>query len=157
MSVELAFYRGAGRLDDRLVRWATRSEFSHVELVWERAGGSTGNAISASGRDGGVRAKAIEFHPDRWSFVELLPWAPLRGLRPAAEALIGAPYDYAGILLTFAVPIRRHTIGAYTCSEFCAELLGLEEPHLYSPGDLWRVARALNGAFEGGAMGTATC
>ena len=61
----LAFYQGSGRPDDRLIRFATNSHFSHVELVHANEGQSSpptlAEAISASGRDGGVRQKKINF------------------------------------------------------------------------------------------------
>ena len=78
--VTLAFYKGTGRFDDRVIRWVTRSAFSHVEMlahppVWSGNGAWIGEAWSSSGRDGGVRGKQITFHVDRWAFIAV-PWAP---------------------------------------------------------------------------------
>ena len=49
-AVRLAFYKGEGDWVDKLVRWWTKSQYSHVEVV--------GNMwVSSSPRDGGVNAK----------------------------------------------------------------------------------------------------
>ena len=45
--IRLAFYKGKGDWVDKLVRWWTKSQYSHVEVV-------VGNTwISSSPRDGG--------------------------------------------------------------------------------------------------------
>lgn len=155
MNLALAFYRGRGRLDDRVIRAVTRSPFSHVELtLWPGCWPSVGvtqPAVSASGRDGGVRCKRIAFAPARWKLVPLRPWAP-EDASARAEAEIGAGYDFGGILLTFAVPLRRQHPDRWFCSELCAHALGLPDPHTYAPGDLYHWVRALNAAWRKGRM-----
>ena len=49
MSVQLALYKGRGTLFNALIRWWTRSPYSHCELV------INGTCYSSSIRDGGVR------------------------------------------------------------------------------------------------------
>ena len=70
--MKAAFYRGTrpgiAGIYNRLVRWWTRSEFSHVELVL-----STGRAWSASFADGGVRNKLIDFDTANWILIDLPP------------------------------------------------------------------------------------
>jgi len=158
MTLALAFYRGRGRLDDRVIRAVTRSPFSHVELTVCPGRGPADvaqPALSASGRDGGVRRKTIAFAPDRWELLPLLPWVPADPWAPSnpwtrAAAEIGAAYDYRGILLTFAVPLRRQHPDRWFCSELCAHALGLPDPHTYAPGDLYHWVRALNAAWRRG-------
>lgn len=152
MTLALAFYRGRGRLADRVIRAITRSPYSHVELTaWPGAWpvDITQPALSASGRDGGVRREAITFAPDRWDMLPLLPWVPADAWPRAAEH-IGAGYDWGGILMTFAVPLRRQNPGRWFCSELCAHALGLPDPHTYAPGDLYHWVRALNAAWRRG-------
>tara|TARA_R110001606_G_scaffold390081_1_gene556778 strand:- start:62 stop:238 length:177 start_codon:yes stop_codon:yes gene_type:complete len=57
--IALAFYKGHGQLLDRVIRWVTRSSFSHVEILRAvpamSVDGAQSRAWSSSGRDGGVR------------------------------------------------------------------------------------------------------
>jgi len=146
--LKLAFYKGAGRLDDRIIRAVTRSQFSHVELVRSYAWPDC-HSISASGRDGGVRIKGIRFDPKRWHVVHLLDWVP-QDAWTRAEAHLGAAYDYRGILLSQALPLRRHAADKWFCSELCGEALGLRNPHRLAPGDLHSVVLDMNAAFMRG-------
>lgn len=146
--LSLAFYRGAGRIDDRIIRAATRSEFSHVELV-RNHGQPDCLSISASGRDGGVRIKKIAFDPDRWKVVKVLGWVPDTAWGRAAMH-IGEAYDYRGILMSHALPLRRHDPSRWFCSELCAHALGIKQPHRLAPGDLLGAVTDLNRAYQRG-------
>ncbi|MDJ0824258.1 MAG: hypothetical protein QNJ16_02025 [Rhodobacter sp.] len=144
----LAFYKGPGRPDDRLIRFATRSIYSHVELLWlalDQVTAEGALAISSSGRDGGVRTKRITFAPDRWD-VLAAPWAP-DDAWDTAEAELDRRYDYIGILLSQIVRLQRHARTRWFCSELCAAALGFEMPQSYSPGDLARTVVQMNRAF----------
>ena len=51
MSVALALYKGKGELANSLIRWKSKSIYSHCELVVD------GWMYSSTVRDGGVRCK----------------------------------------------------------------------------------------------------
>ena len=141
--LQIAFYKGVGRWDDRLIRIATQSPFSHVELL-------RGNTmLSASIRDGGVRLKKVELNSDHWTLLPLEGWERGDAWERAVEE-IGRPYDLTGILLTFTVPLRRHRRRSWFCSELCAHALGLGEPHTLAPGDLFRRVLEMNQSFLAG-------
>ncbi len=153
MKQYLAFYRGKGRWDDHIVRAATRSQFSHVELVLPDPGFNPdkdvciGQILSASGRDGGVREKTVCFAKENWTFKEVSDWAhPYAYAR--AQRHIGAPYDWVGIAFNFVIPIRRQNSHAWFCSELCGWALGLSEAWTLSPGDLSLRIDELNEASE---------
>lgn len=134
-----AFGRLLGRLQFRVIRASTRSIYTHCELV--RSDGRPDPAvptasISASGRDGGVREKAIAFDADRWDFVGV-PWAPHDAWDRAARHL-GKPYDYKAMWLSHLFAFNRDDPGAWFCSELCAYALRLKMPHALSPGALYR-------------------
>lgn len=150
MALALAFYRGQGRVTDRVIRAATRSVYSHVELTTS-APERRRLSISSSGRDGGVRLKEIEFNPERWTFIGLRPWYAPDAWARAAEH-IGKPYDWTAIALTWAVPLRRQSTRAWFCSELCASALGMRAPELLSPRDLYDRARDMNAAWAAGRM-----
>jgi len=141
-----ALYHGAGRWDDRLVRFRTGSIYSHVELLQGDDGYGGRRAISSSGRDGGVRIKHIDFHPDRWDMVRLEGWCRPDAWERACRHL-GAPYDWSGILGTFGLPIWRQSREAWWCSELLAYAVGLSHPWVQSPGTLSSQAHDLNHAF----------
>ena len=68
-----AFYKAPGTWRDRLIRLATRSQYSHVEFVlrrYEHQGQDRMFCVSASKRDGHrVRKASIPIQPDHWDFV----------------------------------------------------------------------------------------
>ena len=131
--MKAAFYRGTrpglAGIYNRLVRWWTQSEFSHVELVL-----STGRAWSASFADGGVRNKLIDFDTNNWVLIDLPP-----ELEQSAEAWFkahrGAKYDLLGNLQFVLAPIP-HTEGRWFCSEAVAAALGIPDPWRYAPGTM---------------------
>lgn len=133
----LAFYKGRGRFADRAVRLFTRGPYSHVELVRHKpkAWGKF-FALSASGRDGGVREKQIQYDPEKWDFVAI-PWVA-QSSYDRGKDLIGARYDYLGILLSQLFKLQSHDRDKWFCSEFCAHAMGLDHPQTYSPVGLWR-------------------
>lgn len=156
----LAFYKGTGRWDDRLIRFFTRSAYSHVELLL--AGDHDHQkrpvaAISASGRDGGVRRKEIDFRSGRWDVVPVLGWAHDDAWNFAFSKL-GDGYDWLAIALTFVLPLRLQSKNRWFCSELCAHAVGLTGQGV-APGDLLDRVKDMNAAFgigcESQASGTA--
>lgn len=128
-----AFYKGTrpgvAGFYNRLVRWWTRSPYSHVELIV-----SSGRSWSASFEDSGVRSKPIDFDPSHWDFVEL----PAE-LEASAEAWFkahrGGKYDILGNVRFVIGPIRDGK-KRWFCSEAVAAALGLPNPWRYDPGTL---------------------
>ncbi|MGB3407674.1 MAG: hypothetical protein WBA67_09280 [Jannaschia sp.] len=142
MRYYVAFYRGHGTLADRIVRYATRSPFSHCELIRTSITprrGDTVRCISASGRDNGVRIKDITLEDGKWD-IYAVPWAPLDAW-DRAEAQLGQPYELWAMILSQLLNFRRHSRGKWFCSELVAHALGLNMPHAKSPGDLLRDIR----------------
>ena len=132
MTLRAAFYKGthAGLpgVYNRLVRWWTRSSYSHVELILPFA------AASSSAMDGGVRFKKIDFDPALWDFVEL----PL-DLATGAEAWFnkhyGQGYDYLGNV-HFVLSAVGDDKRKWFCSESVAAALGMPNPERFDPGTL---------------------
>ncbi|WP_298429397.1 hypothetical protein [uncultured Jannaschia sp.] len=135
----VAFYRGRGTLADKIVRAATRSPFSHCEMIRQDtrpARGDTVTCLSASARDGGVRIKEITLEDGKWD-IYAVPWArPDAWDRALAEE--GRPYELWSMVLSQLFNFRRHSRDRWYCSELIAYALGLSMPHAKSPGDLMR-------------------
>jgi hypothetical protein len=131
--VRAALYKGTHPglpgVYNRLVRWWTRSTYSHVELIF-----IDGMAASASYMDGGVRFKRIDFDPALWDFIDLPDH-----LEPAARAWFtthaGQPYDLLGNVHFVISPVGDDK-RKWFCSEACAAALGFPEPGRYDPGTL---------------------
>ena len=73
----IAFYCGHGNWADKIVRFVTRSSFSHCELFRSQVRprpGETVTCLGASWRDGGVRLKDIALDPEKWRICEVA-WA----------------------------------------------------------------------------------
>lgn len=136
----IAFHGGKGRAMDVVIAWATRSPYSHCELL--RAArmpepGETHRCIGASLMDGGVRIREIVFDEGKWHFLHV-PWAPDDAWERAASR-VGSAYDLRAFVWTHLFNFRRHTRDKWFCSELIADALGISMPHAYSPGDLLRL------------------
>lgn len=141
--VQAAFYCKRGDWVDGVIRWRTSSPFSHVELVVD------GVCLSSSGRDGGVREKAIALESGDWVLVAL-PWADVAQVMGFFANTRGCGYDWLGVLVGQAASFSVQDKGRWFCSEWCAAALGLGEPWRYSPGLLFHVLQdAANGRYAG--------
>jgi len=141
--ITLAFYKGRAsnpwhRFQDGVIRRVTGGVYSHVELIAGSASlGAEHLCLSASGRDGGVRAKVLTLKPAHWDLVELI--------NPQSSAVrfirdrIGARYDYRGLILSQVFALGRHSADRWFCSEICAAALGLPNPQRLSPQMLFDV------------------
>jgi hypothetical protein len=122
-----------------LVKWWTRGDFSHVELVVEDRG-TSGVCWSSTFLDHGVRRAVVDFTPGDWIFVDI----PTTAEQDAAalawfEQHAGEPYDVRGL---FGFVLRRipGEKGKWFCSESVAAALGVEDPWRFDPATFYRVA-----------------
>lgn len=138
MTVTLAFYKGPTGLFGRLIRAATKSPYSHVELIAGDAYyGQLTECYSSSETDGGVRMKSICLDGEEWDLITLLHYPSTAANFIQQKA--GQKYDWLGILLSQVFPLARHRKNRWFCSEICAAALGFEQPHRYSPGALYEL------------------
>jgi hypothetical protein len=125
--VKMAFYKGQGNFFDVLVRFVTRSEYSHCEIVID------GVCWSASPRDGGIRRTSINLQTGHWDVIDI------QGDESATEFWFlcreGAGYDWIGLIRT-VIPFFPHSESKWFCSEACGAALGLNASRL-SPQDLF--------------------
>ena len=130
--MRIAFYKGEqtgfvgayGKFQKRF----DSGEFTHCEIIF-----SDGMAASSSLRDKGVRFKKIDFHPDRWVFIDV-SWADEEVARQYFTKWEGTPYDSVGNI-TFAFGFIRGSKDKL----FCSEALGLKEGWRYSPNGLYQI------------------
>lgn len=141
--ITFAFYKAQGDWRNKAVRWATRSLYSHCEAVLSLAEFDEKVVChSASSRDGGVRSKEIILRADMWDLLHLpLCFYDEKRTTTLIETAAGAAYDYPGIMLSHVFSLNRHASHRWFCSEFCAELIGVPNPHTYSPQAFYDLVR----------------
>lgn len=142
--VYLALYKARGTLFNRLIRLWTRSPYSHCELVMP-----DGRWLSASGRDGGVRAKRIELDLAHWDLIPL-PWADAQLIEQVFAEHEDKGYDWLGLLGSQLVPLTIDNPRRMFCSEFCAAALGFPLAQRYSPALLGEVVRRIHSITNAG-------
>lgn len=142
--VELAFRKYGRTFRDTLITGRTLNLIPHCEVILGRTGDKTLNLLS-SPKVGGVRVVSREHDPRGW---ECIRWVDSQGdirkrLNAACDEEVGKPYDYVGAVLMglYSPPKRKE---AWFCSELVAHILGLENPHSYSPGKLYCLAKRRN-------------
>jgi len=147
MSIHLAFYKGKGKLIDRVIRFGTRSIYSHVEIVFNY-GSKEQFCISSSPRDKGVRMKNIHLKKDNWDIISVL-------YNPIVSELLfvkskGNGYDFLGIFFSQILNLQIHSKKRWFCSEYAAAFLNVINPERYSPGDLKDFVDQMNQAYLNG-------
>lgn len=137
--MRVAFYKGKeGGLSgffDTLIRWWTKSPYSHCELVFDE--GMDSLAASSSRVDGGVRFKQIQFTNEDWDFVEI-PDELKQSAYIWFKTHVGNQYDMQGDFHFFIGPVgpdeKDHK---YFCSEAVGYALGIAEAWRFDPGTLY--------------------
>lgn len=136
MAVYLALYKGRSsglsRLGLAIVRYITKSQYSHCEIIRDYRCYKVG--ITSSPSEGGVVRRKIHIGDDWDTFrINEKVWDAANDLWNREH---GARYDWIG-LLRFVIPIlNSNSKTRWFCSEFCATVMGLEDPWTYSPASL---------------------
>ena len=137
--MKAAFYKvsapNAGWFD-KLVSFWTRSQYTHVELIF-----SSGLSFSSSIRDGGCRYKAIGYDSITWDYISLDYITPERELeiKKFCNSQTGKGYDFLGILLSQFIPFNIQDPKRWFCSEIVSKALGFTHASSYSPKSLYNI------------------
>ncbi|MHA2263655.1 MAG: hypothetical protein ACXAEN_14765 [Candidatus Thorarchaeota archaeon] len=142
--MQLAFYRGSSDgVFGKAIKWWTKSEFSHVEILFEG-----GVSWSSSLKDGGVRFKKIKADEGKWVYVDMPFIEPTAefAIKAWAASKIGASYGMWDCA-KFVLPFLRSKSSQWFCSE--AVLTALQSqwfllnhrPDKISPGKLYDIVR----------------
>lgn len=143
--VKYAVYKGKGLIGNAIIRWWKKTQYSHCEIVIDHQTNSIGGVqigYSASLMDGGVRAKAIEFNPEHWDFIDL-PWADASQVSAHYQQTKDEKY---GLIDLFWGQLfnRPSDKGGDFCSEWCAAALGIPTPHVHDPSSLYALLKFIN-------------
>lgn len=137
--VYLALYKGKGTAMNALVRYFTKSAYSHCEIAIDTKDGyGNFHCYSASLRDGGVRHKTMPLPKEKWHLIPVLlspEW-----VKRFYGNTQGKKYDFLGVIGTvLGIP---HSKSRYFCSEWAAECLGYHRPASYTPCTLSKKVKA---------------
>lgn len=133
----LIFYKGKGGFIDKVIRFFTRSPFSHCEIAIKEDGDFF-TCFSSSPRDGGVREKRMILKCANWEFLPFdLDQEKLQAFYAKTN---GLKYDYWGAI-GIVLPFIKQKRTRYFCSEWLADFLGIKNPSSYSPGKLEKWAQ----------------
>ena len=125
-------------LINRVIRFFTKSEYSHSEICEGDPLAGPVNCLSSVGSEGGVRLKHMQLSPDKWDVIAL-PNVPARMFWEFFRANRGYSYDFIGCVRTVLPFVSREHKTKWFCSEVCAEIIGHTEPWRMHPGVLHAV------------------
>jgi hypothetical protein len=145
--MKLAFYVGKGNLIDRIIRWRTKSKYSHVELIFDGIPGGDRSEVynnlwfSSSPRDGGVRIKSVSPQKSSWEFVKIPSTIEQEcDCFERAIEIKGRKYDFIGAILGAGLKIRVENPRRFFCCEAAAYALKplMSLTAISSPGELYQ-------------------
>lgn len=128
------------RIVDEIIKLFSKGKYSHCEIAVD-IGNNNYNCYTSSNLDGGVRCKVMPLPTERWDLVEINNIA-YSDIRQFYKKTLGCKYDFfgaVGVILKFGNNKKR-----YFCSEWCAELLKLQNPHKISPVKLHKILTTHN-------------
>jgi len=161
MEIKIAFYRGNGGRLHRLIRWWTKSSYSHAELIMPD--GMTWISISPflTSRVA-ARIKHCVDNPEDWDFLvfklserEPVKKYQLDQLYKFINMTQGSKYDWIGMIMSQFCPYLIKRRDRWYCSEWIAHalvnsrIIMWDDLRLYntpdlSPGKLYEVLMERN-------------
>ena len=129
MSVALALYKGKGELANSLIRWKSKSIYSHCELVVD------GWMYSSTVRDGGVRCKLAYLPEDHWDIIQI-NWTNGEEILSYYSETKDNPYGWRDLIQSQIFNRPTADDRGDFCSEWCAKALGIPDAQHYDPARL---------------------
>ena len=141
MNVCIALYKGKGHWRDSLVRYWTKSAYSHAELLMPD---NTAITIAPFDLKGVTRAPFNLQDEESWDFICLaVNPSQLRTIEKFYEETQGLQYDWVGMIASQLLPYHIKHRSRWYCSEWIAYALrlicsieGLHKVSDMSPGAL---------------------
>lgn len=130
-------YKGKGKIGNALIRWWTKSPYSHCEIV------ADGVCYSSSLMDNGVRAKVIDLDDGNWELIEI-EWASAKEVHDYYSQTCSRPYGWLDLVMRQILRLPILDDAGEFCSEWCANALGLPDARDHSPASLARLVRKIN-------------
>ena len=122
MKIKIAFYKGKGNCLNGIVRWWTKSSYSHAEIVLPD--GITWIGISPFLKSKVASRKKIIIDYSEWDFVDInINQEQLDIIMEFFEDTEGHGYDWIGMLLSQFLPCKIKHKKRWYCSEWIAYAL----------------------------------
>ena len=122
MKIKVAFYKGKGNFINGIVRWWTKSVYSHAEIVLPD--GITWIGISPFLKSKVASRKKIIIDYSEWDFVDInINQEQLDIIMEFFEYTEGHGYDWIGMLLSQFLPCKIKHKKRWYCSEWIAYAL----------------------------------
>jgi len=122
MKIKVAFYKGKGNWKNKVIRWWTKSPFSHVELVlpdektWISISPFLTSKVAARNKE--------QVTLDNWQFVEIqVTEQQVEVIKEFYEFTEGCGYDWIGMLFSQFLPFHIKRRNKWYCSEWIAYAL----------------------------------
>jgi hypothetical protein len=126
MYIKIAFYRGQGSWHNRLIRWWTKSPYSHAELIL--ADGVTWISISPFAEQKVVAKAKVLYDNKVWDFLEFeVTEQQHADILKFYDHTAGQRYDWIGMLLSQFLPFRIKQHNRWYCSQWIAYALMLSD------------------------------
>jgi len=141
MEINIAFFRGRGGFINKVVRWWTKSEYSHAELVMPD--GLTWIGISPFKTSKLQARYNLDYDPSEWDFIAIeITEKQLKIINEFFEFTKGSHYDWVGMILSQLLPYNIKRKNKWYCSEWIAYALRIScvidwrEIKIYDRADL---------------------
>jgi hypothetical protein len=122
VKIQIAFYKGEGDALNKIVRWWTKSIYSHAELVLPD--GITYLGISPFLKSKVASRKKLLIDYSEWDVVDLqIAQEQLDIIMEFFEDTKGQGYDWVGMLLSQFLPCKIKHRERWYCSEWIAYAL----------------------------------
>jgi hypothetical protein len=122
VKIQIAFYKGEGNALNKIVRWWTKSIYSHAELVLPD--GITYLGISPFLKSKVASRKKLLIDYSEWDVVDLqIAQEQLDIIMEFFEDTKGQGYDWVGMLLSQFLPCKIKHRERWYCSEWIAYAL----------------------------------
>lgn len=135
--MKLAMYKGKGKIGNAIIRWWTKSNYSHCEIVIDDY------CYSSSLMDGGVRKKSINLDPDKWDLIDLDVFSESQVLY-YFEKTKGNKYGWLDLLINQLFNKADNRSKSDFCSEWIAAALGIPDSVIHSPKTLCNLVLWVN-------------
>ena len=132
MAVALALYKGEGNWVNGVIRWKTKSIYSHCELVVDNW------MYSSTVHDGGVRGKLVYTPPSDWDIIPITFTNGENILAYYSETK-GNPYGWKDLVQGQIFNRPTADDKGDFCSEWCAKALGIPDAQGIDPAKLGRL------------------
>jgi len=122
VKIKIAFYKGEGTWTNSIVRWWTKSVYSHAELILPD--GVTWVGISPFLNSAVTKRIVLEYNRKKWDLLEIdITKEQYELIMQFFEDTKGQGYDWTGMLLSQFLPCKIKHRERWYCSEWIAYAL----------------------------------